>query len=55
VRIVQGAPPADADVAAFFLLVDSRSYLLASRQLGWGEARWRSWLIETLSRQLLPR
>jgi AcrR family transcriptional regulator len=54
VQIALGGTATDAEVAAFFLLVDSRSYLLASRQLGWSEARWRRWLIDTLSHQLLP-
>lgn len=54
-EIIIGDPPSDADVATFFLQVNSRSYLLASQRLGWSETRWRRWLIEILSHQLLSR
>lgn len=55
VQIAVGDDPSEADLAAFFLLVNSHSYLLASRHLGWSETRWRRWLIETLSRQFFHR
>jgi len=53
VEIVLGTPPSDAELAVFYSLVSSRAYRLATRQLGWSEGRWRQWLIEVLSRQLL--
>jgi AcrR family transcriptional regulator len=56
VRIAIGdGSPSEGDVAAFYQLVNSRSYLLATRQLGWSEARWCHWLIEMLSKQLRRR
>jgi AcrR family transcriptional regulator len=54
-EIALGDAPSDTDVATFYLLVNSRAYLLATERLGWSETRWRNWLIETLSRQLLGR
>lgn len=55
VEIAIGDDPSEADVAAFFQLVNSRSYLLTTEHLGWNEARWCHWLVETLSHQLRRR
>jgi AcrR family transcriptional regulator len=52
VEIVLRSPPSDAAVATFYSLVNSRSYLLLSSQLGWDEGTWRRWLIDVLARQL---
>ncbi len=39
--------------ATYFALVSSDGYLLMSRTLGWDLARWRRWLLELLSHELL--
>lgn len=37
---------------AFFLLVNSTNYRLATEVLGWSDDDWERWLVETLTREL---
>lgn len=53
VEIVLGRPGTDDEAAAFYLLVNSPTALLAANQLGWDDATWTAWLLDVLSRQLL--
>lgn len=52
-EIVLDRPPSDGELATLYSLANSRAYLLASRQLGWSEARWSRWLVDVLRHQLL--
>lgn len=53
-RIALGRDPDDDEVAVFFTLVDSRSYVSAERHLGWTPTQWRRWLHDVASHLLLP-
>jgi AcrR family transcriptional regulator len=52
VTVVLDRPPSDEELAAFYMLVNSYSYRLASTQLGWDEDTWRDWLVDAAARQL---
>ncbi len=52
-ELALGAPPPEDAVTVFYSLVNSHAYRLASEQLGWDEERWRTWLVEVLTGQLL--
>lgn len=51
-EIALGHPPAEAQVAAFYSLINSHTYDLAATQLGWGPTKWRRWLVEVLTTAL---
>lgn len=53
VEIVLGTSPPDDAIASFYLLVNSQTYLLSVRHLGWNDHQWRQWLIQALSKLLL--
>lgn len=53
VAIAVGRRPTEDEVAAFYALVNSHSYRLASTRLGWDEPRWSRWLVEVMTHQYL--
>ena len=52
-EIVLGTSPHDDAIASFYLLVNSQTYLLSVRHLGWNDEQWRRWLVDALTKLLL--
>jgi AcrR family transcriptional regulator len=44
----------DKAADAFFLLVNSNTWQLATEILGWSDERWQRWLVESLAREIFP-
>lgn len=51
--IVLDRPPSPAAIAGVYTLVNSDASVLVAERLGWSEERWRRWLVDVLSGQLL--